>query len=87
MASIDMAVLSDLGLQLAAWEEQYVSLAGDGKRDQAGGRGLAAIKAEVIDPDTVTTSMFGIRPKIRARRAAKAAARNLALGFKTSAPV
>ncbi|GJD97470.1 phage portal protein [Methylobacterium iners] len=47
---------------------------------------VGAIKAEVIDPDTVTTSMFGMRPEVRARRAAKAAARNQALGFKTGAP-
>jgi capsid protein len=48
---------------------------------------IGAIKAEVIDPDTVTTMMFGMRPEVRARRAAKAAARNQALGFKTGTPL
>lgn len=35
---------------------------------------LKAIDANVIDPDTVTTSMFGMRPEVRDRRAAKAGA-------------
>ncbi|KQP33826.1 hypothetical protein ASF49_08135 [Methylobacterium sp. Leaf104] len=43
---------------------------------------IKAIDAKVIDKDTVTTSMFGMRPEVRARRAAKAAARDVALGFK-----
>ncbi|MBI1689523.1 phage portal protein [Methylorubrum sp. DB1722] len=42
---------------------------------------LNAVDKRVIDPDTVTTSMFGMRPEVRARRAAKAAARDTALGF------
>jgi len=42
---------------------------------------LKAIDANIIDPDTVTTSMFGIRPEVRDRRAAKAAARAATLGL------
>lgn len=44
---------------------------------------ISAVDKEIIDPDTVTTAMFGMRPEVRARRAAKAAARRKALGFRT----
>ncbi len=42
---------------------------------------LKGVDSQVIDPDTVTRSVFGVKPEVKDRLAARAAARSEALGL------